>query len=34
LCGFGEEQELVRLGADAILQSTPDLTNLLQTNVP
>ena len=29
LCGFGEEEELVRLGADVILTSTSDLTALL-----
>lgn len=30
LCGFGEENELRRLGADAILPSTAALTELLQ----
>ncbi|GAB4505119.1 MAG: phosphoglycolate phosphatase [Anaerolineales bacterium] len=29
LCGFGEEDELRRLGADLILASTPQLKNLL-----
>ena len=29
LCGFGEEEELLRLGADAILKGTPDLTDIL-----
>lgn len=29
LCGFGEEQELRRLGADLILHTTSDLTNVL-----
>jgi HAD superfamily hydrolase (TIGR01509 family) len=29
LCGFGEESELRRKGADLILPSTPDLTNIL-----
>lgn len=29
LCGFGESDELVRLGADEILKSTPELVNLL-----
>lgn len=29
LCGFGEEPELRRLGADLILNSTPDLVNTL-----
>lgn len=28
LCGFGEEEELRRLGADLILKSTSDLTSL------
>lgn len=34
LCGFGEEEELLRLGADAILKTTPDLTALLEKNAP
>jgi phosphoglycolate phosphatase-like HAD superfamily hydrolase len=34
LCGFGEEEELLRLGADVILKTTPDLTSLLKTNSP
>jgi phosphoglycolate phosphatase-like HAD superfamily hydrolase len=29
LCGFGEEQELRRLGADLILPRTPDLIPVL-----
>jgi phosphoglycolate phosphatase-like HAD superfamily hydrolase len=29
LCGFGEEKELLRAGADFILTSTPELTQLL-----
>jgi phosphoglycolate phosphatase len=29
LCGFGEEDELNRLGADIILPTTPDLTSIL-----
>ena len=29
LCGFGEEQELIRAGADLILKNTPDLVSLL-----
>ena len=28
LCGFGEEPELIRLGADLILKSTSDLNNV------
>jgi phosphoglycolate phosphatase len=34
LCGFGEEKELVRLGADVILKSTPELINLLKPDSP
>jgi HAD superfamily hydrolase (TIGR01549 family) len=34
LCGFGEEEELVRLGADMILNATPELTGILETNSP
>jgi phosphoglycolate phosphatase-like HAD superfamily hydrolase len=30
LCGFGEEEELLRMGADAILKNTPDLVALLK----
>ena len=29
LCGFGEEPELIKKGADKILKSTPDLIDLL-----
>jgi phosphoglycolate phosphatase-like HAD superfamily hydrolase len=32
LCGFGEEQELRKLGADLILESTSDLADLLNGN--
>lgn len=32
LCGFGEEEELRRLGADSILKSTSDLADLLNGN--
>lgn len=32
LCGFGEEEELRRLGADFILKSTNDLADLLNGN--
>jgi len=31
LCGFGEEDELLRLGADVILKSTPELVSILKT---
>jgi len=31
LCGFGEETELRRKGADLILKSTPDLVDVLMT---
>jgi len=31
LCGFGEEEELRRLGADLILKSTADLLTLFET---
>jgi len=34
LCGFGEEGELLRLGADVILKSTSELTGLLNTIAP
>ena len=34
LCGFGEEEELLRLGADVILKTTSELTSLLNTNAP
>lgn len=30
LCGFGEEEELLRLGADLILNNTSELVNILQ----
>lgn len=30
LCGFGEEAELLRVGADVILKTTPELTSLLE----
>jgi len=29
LCGFGEEEELIRLGADLILNNTGELTTIL-----
>ena len=29
LCGFGEAEELLRMGADAIIKGTPDLTGIL-----
>ena len=32
LCGFGEEPELRKKGADMILKSTPELVNLLLNN--
>jgi phosphoglycolate phosphatase-like HAD superfamily hydrolase len=32
LCGFGEEEELRRLGADFILKSTSDLEKILNGN--
>jgi HAD superfamily hydrolase (TIGR01549 family) len=32
LCGFGEEEELSKLGADFILKSTGDLTDILNGN--
>ncbi|MBI3162248.1 MAG: HAD-IA family hydrolase, partial [Chloroflexi bacterium] len=31
LCGFGEEPELRRMGADVILQDTPKLLGLIST---
>jgi phosphoglycolate phosphatase-like HAD superfamily hydrolase len=34
LCGFGEEQELRKLGADLILQSTSDLTKIFNGETP
>lgn len=34
LCGFGEQEELLRLGADVILKTTSDLTSLLKINSP
>ena len=34
LCGFGEEGELRRLGADLILKSTADLPALFETQTP
>jgi HAD superfamily hydrolase (TIGR01549 family) len=34
LCGFGEEEELRRLGADLILKNTSDLEGILNTNSP
>jgi HAD superfamily hydrolase (TIGR01549 family) len=33
LCGFGEEEELRRLGADLILKSTADLTALFDNQI-
>ena len=32
LCGFGEEPELIKKGADSILNTTSELTELLLTN--
>ena len=34
LCGFGEEAELLRLGADLILKNTAELTGILSQNSP
>ena len=34
LCGFGEEPELVKMGAGLILKSTPDLVEALNNNPP
>ena len=34
LCGFGEEDELLQLGADLILKSTSDLTELFIERTP
>jgi HAD superfamily hydrolase (TIGR01549 family) len=34
LCGFGEEEELRRLGADLILKSTADLTAVFEQAIP
>ena len=34
LCGFGEEEELRRLGADFILKSTSDLTKIFNGETP
>jgi N-acetyl-D-muramate 6-phosphate phosphatase len=34
LCGFGEEVELLRIGADLILKTTAELMNTLKTNSP
>ena len=34
LCGFGEELELLKMGADLILTSTPELINTLKMNSP
>ena len=34
LCGFGEEEELRRLGADLILKSTSDLTKIFNGETP
>jgi N-acetyl-D-muramate 6-phosphate phosphatase len=34
LCGFGEEQELRKLGADLILESTSDLTKIFNGETP
>lgn len=34
LCGFGEEDELLQLGADLILKSTSDLTELFIERIP
>jgi phosphoglycolate phosphatase-like HAD superfamily hydrolase len=34
LCGFGEEPELIKQGADMILKSTHELADVLITNTP
>jgi phosphoglycolate phosphatase len=34
LCGFGEEEELRRLGADLILKSTADLPAVFNQETP
>src|SRR6185503_12475675 len=34
LCGFGEEPELLKMGADVILTSTPELINTLKMRSP
>jgi len=34
LCGFGEEPELLQMGADLILKSTSELMNTLNTYLP
>jgi N-acetyl-D-muramate 6-phosphate phosphatase len=34
LCGFGEEPELLKMGADLILKSTSELMGTLQTSLP
>ena len=34
LCGFGEKNELLRMGADLILKGTPDLVDILKTKSP
>ena len=34
LCGFGEEQELLRMGADLILKGTSELADVLGGTSP
>ncbi len=34
LCGFGEEEELIRAGADLVLESTPDIVSILLDRTP
>lgn len=34
LCGFGEEEELRRMGADLILNSTNELADIISTELP
>ena len=34
LCGFGEKDELLRIGADLILNSTNELADIVSTGVP
>jgi len=33
LCGFGEEEELRKAGADLILKNTPDLVGILLSHL-
>lgn len=34
LCGFGEEEELLRFGADVILETTSDLVHIFEKKTP